>query len=75
MNAPRCWRCLRECKQKMSYSKLNSHNYNFLNFEVTADEQIIIKKSVPADIAYLKSLEFTLNEWNSENDEEDYCDL
>lgn len=44
-------------------------------FEITHDKQVIIKKAMPADIAYLKALESTLSEWNSENDEEDYRDL
>jgi len=44
-------------------------------FEVTKDKQVVIKKAMPADIAYLKALESTLSEWNSENDEEDYRDL
>ena len=41
-------------------------------FEITKDKKIVIKKTMPADIAYLKALESTLNEWNSQNDEEDY---
>jgi hypothetical protein len=28
-----------------------------------------------SDIAYLELLELMLSEWNSENDDEDYCDL
>jgi antitoxin PrlF len=44
-------------------------------FEITKDKQVIIKKAMPMDIAYLRALESTLSEWNSENDEEDYRDL
>ncbi|HLC07621.1 MAG TPA: type II toxin-antitoxin system PrlF family antitoxin [Candidatus Babeliales bacterium] len=44
-------------------------------FEITKDNQVIIKKAMPRDIAYLKALESTLNEWNSKNDDEDYYDL
>lgn len=44
-------------------------------FEVTPNKQVVIKKALPADIAYLKALESTLSEWNSENDDEDYDDL
>ena len=44
-------------------------------FELTRDNQVIIKKATQADIAYLKSLESTLSEWNSQNDDEDYRDL
>jgi len=46
-----------------------------INFEITKDKKIVIKKAIPADIAYLKALESTLNEWNSENDDEDFHDL
>ena len=46
-----------------------------INFEITKDKKIVIKKAMPADIAYLKALESTLNEWNSENDDEDFHDL
>ncbi len=44
-------------------------------FEVTKDQQVIVKKATPRDIAYLKALESTLNEWNSQYDDEDYYDL
>jgi antitoxin PrlF len=44
-------------------------------FEITADKNVIIKKAMPTDIAYLKGLESTLSEWGSANDEEDYRDL
>lgn len=44
-------------------------------FEVTKDKQVVIKKAMPTDIAYLRAVESTLTEWNSENDEEDYRDL
>lgn len=44
-------------------------------FEVTKDQQVIIKKAMPKDLVYLKSLESTLSEWNSMNDDEDYSDL
>ena len=44
-------------------------------FEITQDKQVVIKKAMPADIAYLRALESTLSEWNSKNDEEDYGDL
>lgn len=44
-------------------------------FEITKDKQVIIKKALPIDVAYLKSLQSTLTEWNSQNDDEDYDDL
>ena len=44
-------------------------------FEITENKQVVVKKAMPTDLAYLKALESTLSEWNSENDEEDYRDL
>ena len=44
-------------------------------FEVTKDKQVTLKKATPTDIAYLRSLESTLSEWNSKYDDEDYNDL
>ena len=56
-------------------STLNLKAGDRIIFEITRDKQVIIKKAMPADIAYLKALESTLSEWNSENDTEDYRDL
>lgn len=44
-------------------------------FEVTAEKQVKIKKATSLDLLYLKSLESTMDEWSSKNDEEDYRDL
>jgi AbrB family looped-hinge helix DNA binding protein len=44
-------------------------------FEITKDNHVKIKKATPLDLIYLKSLESTLSEWSSKNDEEDYGDL
>lgn len=38
-------------------------------------ETVILKKVSPLDVQFAKSLEGTLEEWNSENDEEAYRDL
>lgn len=37
--------------------------------------QVVIRKATPLDIEYLSSVESTLSEWNSENDEEAYKNL
>lgn len=44
-------------------------------FEITANNQVQIRKTIIQDFAHLKSLEETLNEWNSPYDEEAYRDL
>ena len=43
--------------------------------KITKTKQVHIKKATPMDLVYLESLQSTLNEWNSTNDEEDYNDL
>ncbi len=37
--------------------------------------QVGIRKATPLDIEYLSSIESTLSEWNSDNDEEAYKNL
>ncbi len=44
-------------------------------FEITKDKHVNIRKATPLDITYLKALESTLSEWNSESDDEAYRDL
>lgn len=43
-------------------------------FEIE-DGQVVIRKATPLDIEYLSSVESTLSEWSSENDEEAYKNL
>lgn len=44
-------------------------------FEVYADNSITIRKNTALDLIYAKALSKTLDEWNSQNDEEAYRDL
>lgn len=44
-------------------------------FEIDDQKKVIVKKATLLDIAYLKSLSSTLQEWSSKNDDEDYRDL
>ena len=37
--------------------------------------QVVIRKATALDLDYLASVESTLSEWNSENDEEAYKNL
>ena len=39
------------------------------------DNRIEIRKAIPLDLDYLKSLESTLSEWDSKNDDEAFDDL
>ena len=43
-------------------------------FEISK-EGVMVKKISPTDLQFAKSLEKTLSEWESENDEEAYRDL
>ena len=43
-------------------------------FEIEGD-QVVVRKSQPADLGYLKGVEETLSEWGSEADEQAYADL
>jgi antitoxin PrlF len=43
-------------------------------FEIE-DGQVVLRKATPLDLEYLSSVESTLSEWNSDNDEEAYRDL
>ena len=43
-------------------------------FEIE-DGQVVIRKATPLDLEYLASVESTLSEWNSENDEDAYKNL
>lgn len=56
-------------------SLLNLKAGDRIIFEVTKDKQVTIKKATHRDLVYLRSIESTLTEWNSQNDEEDYRDL
>jgi antitoxin PrlF len=43
-------------------------------FEIE-DGRVVVRKATPLDLEYLSSVESTLSEWNSENDEEAYKGL
>ena len=45
-----------------------------LSFHVEGEE-VVLRKVTPLDLAYLESLETTLSEWNSGNDDDAYSDL
>ena len=44
-------------------------------FEIRPDMTIVVKKADGIDRSYLRSIESTLSEWNSRNDDEDFRDL
>lgn len=44
-------------------------------FEILPNNQVVIRKEKPFDRMYADSLQATLEEWGSQNDDEDFCDL
>ena len=44
-------------------------------YEILDDKTVIVRKASSLDKAYLKGLDQTLDEWNSEDDEKAYKDL
>ncbi len=46
-----------------------------VTFEITPNNQVMIRKLQPVDIVFIKALEGTMSEWLSEYDEEAYRDL
>lgn len=43
-------------------------------YEIT-DDQVILRKATPLDFDYIKALQYTLTEWESEEDENAYKHL
>ena len=44
-------------------------------YELLSDGTVVVRKTTPLDLEYLKSIESTLTEWNSEDDERAYKNL
>jgi hypothetical protein len=61
----------------MSNAKLATKSQTTISqkIKVILNSQVHLKKAIPMDMAYLKALESTLSEWNSENDENAYSGL
>ncbi len=53
---------------------LHLHAGDAIAFDIKND-RVILRKSVPVDLAFAQSLEGTLNEWASDADEEAYSEL
>jgi len=46
-----------------------------ISYELLPDDTVVIRKTVPLDLNYLEALNFTMNEWESDEDEHAYKDL
>ena len=53
---------------------LDLHKGDAVIFEVEGD-RVLLRKALPMDIEYLRSLQTTLCEWTSDHDAEAYRDL
>ena len=54
--------------------KLGLQKGDIIAFEIQKDK-VTLKKASPLDLQFAKSLQGTLEEWNSKNDDEAYGDL
>ena len=54
--------------------RLNLKAGDTLTFHVR-DGEVVLRKVVPLELEYWRSLETTLGEWSGEHDEESYRDL
>lgn len=48
---------------------------NGIEFGISENKEVTIRKAKLLDDEYLKTLQFTLDEWSSSNDDEDYYNL
>jgi antitoxin PrlF len=55
--------------------KLNLRPGDTVVFEESRGGSVSLRKAEPSDVEFLSSLENTLSEWNSQNDERAYRDL
>ena len=56
-------------------SLLHVHAGDSLVYEILENETVVLRKAEPLDIEYLRALEGTLNEWNSDEDDQAYRHL
>lgn len=55
--------------------KLGLKKGDVVAFEIQKGEIVTLRKATPMDLQFAKSLENTLSEWESENDDEAFGDL
>lgn len=56
-------------------STLHLTSHDQIVYEITDNNEVILRKATPMDIEYLKALKYTLTEWESEADEKAYKNL
>lgn len=44
-------------------------------YELLPDDTVIVRKTTPLDLEYLNAINATMNEWNSDEDEQAYKNL
>lgn len=60
---------------KLIRETLHLKSQDQIVYEILDDQTVIVRKASPLDKAYLKGLDHSLDEWNSDEDEEAYKDL
>lgn len=55
--------------------KLGLHAGDRVAFDINDYDQVIIRKADPLELGYYDSLNATMSEWHSKNDDEAYNDL
>lgn len=60
---------------KMVRDTLHLTSKDQIVYEILEDNTVIVRKATPLDKSYLKGLDHTLTEWNSDEDEKAYKDL
>ena len=54
---------------------LHIKEHDVVIYQVTDDHKVLLRKASPFDLDYLKALQYTLTEWESEDDEKAYKNL
>lgn len=54
---------------------LHLHAHDQIAYEILSDNTVVIRKVTPLDAEYLKSLNYTLSEWDSDDDDDAFRHL
>jgi AbrB family looped-hinge helix DNA binding protein len=60
---------------KLVRETLHLKSQDQIIYEILDDQTVIVRKASALDKAYLKGLDHSLNEWNSDDDEKAYKNL
>lgn len=76
---PRCYSRLTSKYQATIPKEIRQHLHleggDEILYELLPDNTVVVRKASPLDIGYLQALNLTLNEWESDEDEQAYKNL